>query len=269
MALAGHFGALEHSFCANSVASPPPQMSSRGGFTLIEIAIVLTVIGILLSGGLFAVTPIVQQAAVTETKAKMDVVRTALLTYVIARGCLPCPAAGNLASGAANAGEALNDAGFPYTGCSATGCDLISGAVPWRNMGLAEAEVTDAYGNRFTYAVDSDLTRLSTSMTRVAGSYPDGDLVVTDLGPARSDFAYVLVSHGRDGSLANAAETGVARADKHGSANQLENADGDVDFVSVPVNSIDGPNYFDDIVRYETPPILIQACGAGSCGNPS
>ena len=107
-----------------------------GGFSLIEIAIVLVVIGLLLSGGLLAISPVVQQSKVNETKAKMARIDAAIQTYVIANGCLPCPADGSLNSNnTANAG--LPDKSGPTAAiCNATACTagiVTRGVTPWRD----------------------------------------------------------------------------------------------------------------------------------------
>ena len=60
------------------------------GFTLIEMSIVLVVIGLVLSGGIAAVTPIVQNTKVAETNQKLDRIEQALILHVIRNGCLPC-----------------------------------------------------------------------------------------------------------------------------------------------------------------------------------
>jgi hypothetical protein len=106
-------------------------------------------------------------------------------------------------------------------------------------------------------------------MVRNGSTYPAGALTVNDAaGTLTSVAAYVVVSHGPDGSLANAVESGTVRADQHGSANQNENSDNDATFVQIPTNTIAGANYFDDIVAFKTAPNMIQACGPGACGNP-
>ncbi len=109
-------------------------------------------------------------------------------------------------------------------------------------------------------------------MQRSVSTYPAGTLTVNDAsGALPSAAAYVLISHGPDGSLAYSSETGTVRADRHTSATQNENTttNNDTTYNLRPNNTVDGGNYFDDIVAYKTAPNIIQACGAGSCGNPN
>ncbi|MDX2225060.1 MAG: prepilin-type N-terminal cleavage/methylation domain-containing protein [Rhodospirillaceae bacterium] len=253
------------------------------GFTLIEIAIVLVVIGLLLSGGLLAISPVVQQSKVTETKAKIASVESALVAYAIANGCLPCPAQTNIALGAANAGVATDDA--PYTaGCANAAClgagtATVKGVVPWVNLGLSESDASDAFGNRLTYGVSLDLTQANDA-ERVGSTYPTGDFTVRETtggttvatAGAFSGAAYVVISHGPDGALAiNSA--GNQKPDQHGQGAgdpQFDNAAvGNNLAWHGPQNTVTGVDYFDDIVVYRSASSLIQACGSGSCGNPS
>jgi prepilin-type N-terminal cleavage/methylation domain-containing protein len=244
---------------------------AAAGFSLIEIAIVLVVIGLLLSGGLLAISPVVQQSKVNETKAKMARIEAAIQTYVIANGCLPCPALGTRPSTTDPLAGAAQVGGTGNTAVCAGACNLVAGVTPWRNLGLSEADATDAFGNRITFASVSGLCDSTTDMIRSGSTYPAGaNLVVNDAaGAITSAAAYVLISHGPDGSDAFSAETGVVKADRNNSATQDANTDAASPFNMLPNNTIDGANYFDDIVTFKTTPNIIQACGAGSCGNPS
>ncbi len=248
-------------------------LERKRGFTLIEIAIVLVVIGLLLSGGLLAVAPVLQSSRVTETNSKLDLIEDALLLYALRNSCLPCPATGNLASTNANAGLAVDDTQGAYqVACATDACtNLAQGVVPWRNLGLSEADATDGFGYRISYAVTSNLAQ-APNMERVGTVYPQGTLVVNNRQAvdltAVEQAAYVLLSHGPDGSLGFATTSGVQKIDPNGSANQLDNSNG-TPFVQDELFGITGANYFDDIVRWRTGPIIVQLCGVGRCGNPS
>lgn len=110
------------------------------GFTLIEISIVLVVIGLLLSGGLLGIAPVLQSSRVTETNSKLDLIEDALILYALRNSCLPCPATGNLLSSNANIGLAVDDTQGAYqTACATDTCtNNAQGIVPWRNLGLSD-----------------------------------------------------------------------------------------------------------------------------------
>ncbi len=119
------------------------HLQRHRGFTLIEIAIVLVVIGLLLSGGLLAVGPVIQRAQITETQDKLDRIEDAIVLYVLQSDnqCLPCPGDGALATGSGNDGLSEDDGTptFYGNGCSPNGgCRAAGGdnVVPWRTLGV-------------------------------------------------------------------------------------------------------------------------------------
>lgn len=244
--------------------------ASTKAFTLVEMAIVLVIIGLILSGGLLAVTPVLQNSRVSETRASLELIEKALTVYIIQNACLPCPATGNLSSENANAGRAVDDAAYA-TGCADAACNAASGIVPWVNLGLSESDVTDAFGNRISYGVTVALTTANSMERTPPSTYPAGTLIVntTQAVQITNAAAYVLISHGQDGEGAFSSTTGVARASPAGSADQTENTDADTTFVQDQLNSTSGANHFDDIVRWRTAPMAIQLCGNNACGNPA
>ena len=247
------------------------------GFTLVEMAIVLVVIGLVLSGGLLAVAPILQSSKVSDSKAKLDRIEQALVLHVIRFGCLPCPATAGADSSvpANNAGQALGAAVYT-SGCSAAVCGNAQGIVPWVNLGLSEADITDGFGYRIDYAITSAAAspgnlQATTGMQRTPPStYPAGSLVVNNTGGTQisATAAYVLISHGPDHSLGFVAGIGTQSVDPNGSANQTANSDGSP-FVQDDLNGKSGGSHFDDIVRWRTAPMIVQLCGSNACGNPA
>lgn len=245
-----------------------------GGFTLIEIAIVLVVVGLILSGGLMAVKPVLQNARTSETNSKLDRIEDAILVYAIRNNCLPCPATAALATGAANAGASLPQP--LVSNCSSAACTNARGVVPWVTLGISESDATDAWGSRISYAITTGLETLG-NMDRSGTDYtPLGTLSVTNLGLVANAVtdaaAYVLVSHGADKASGYAMSSGVLQNDPHGSAatdaqgrNRVTSA---VNFVQDEARTVPGVGYYDDIVRWRSKPIIVQSCGSASCGNP-
>ncbi|MGD9788311.1 MAG: type II secretion system protein [Sulfuricellaceae bacterium] len=117
----------------------PPHAAA--GFSLLEMAVVLVIIGLLLAGTLLPMSAQVDNRRTQETQQQIDEITQALVGFAVANGRLPCPADPTKATGAANAGTEDLGAGT---------CNRTSGAVPWATLGVAE---TDAWGRRFTYAV--------------------------------------------------------------------------------------------------------------------
>lgn len=246
------------------------------GFTLIEMAIVLVVVGLILSGGILAVGPILENTKTTETRARLELIEKAILIYTIQNGCLPCPANG--AAGTA-AGPAL-----PATCGACTVATLADRVVPWTTLGLSRNDATDGWGNLISYVVDPDLTLTATSMVRTTSAtdpYPNDDpgegLYVVDADDGTeltSRAGYILISHGRDGFGARTTNGTAYAAAPAGNTSQLGNAAKACTLAGTPCYQgdridLNGNTMFDDIVLWRTPALIIQQCGDNACGNPA
>ena len=136
--------------------STNPSSSSRG-FTLIEMAIVLLILGVVL-GMVLNVTSGMRDAQNRQlVQTKLTSLDTALANFVAQNKRLPCPANGTIASGAANAGI---ESPFPATGV----CNPVAqtyGVIPWVTLGLTEDDATDPWFGRMTYRVDPALSQIA------------------------------------------------------------------------------------------------------------
>ncbi len=261
------------------------NMSQRG-FTLIEMAMVMIVVGLMVGGGLFALAPVIDKARVNQTNATLDQVESALELFVIRNQRLPCPADG----------AQINTSGtYGVENCGlATEANAV---IPWKTMGLDESYSIDGWGTRLSYwpsgtlGIGSSLTA-APDMERTGGTnYPSGTyLTVTDVvskqtvtsttsGADRA--AYVLVSHGKS-QLYGWSKTGkqvlpdnsLNLTNKQCNNNPAGCALGTgTSFASGgPIGpyppQTNTPTYFDDLVRWRSPAMMIQLCGTGSCGNP-
>jgi type II secretory pathway pseudopilin PulG len=143
--------------------APERRPTPSAGFTLVEIAVVIVVLGFLLAMIAGIATALVGQQRREATRQRMAGVETALALFVSQNQRLPCPANGQLAGTNANAGLEESVAGTPLT-CNVAGVagSQQHGVVPWRALGLAEQDVTDGWGNRLTYRVDADFVTVAT-----------------------------------------------------------------------------------------------------------
>lgn len=258
------------------------------GFTLIECALVVTVLGLTTLGTLHVVQIAKDARGGEATSHNLDRAQAALQLYVMRHACLPCPADGKLPSTDPNAGSAMDDTGSPVATCS-TSCLRADGVLPWRVLGLSEADASDAWGTRLRYAVSGPTAQSCVAGARAPGPlsgagsmardrhcFPVGALTVyrTDGGPTpeQTQAAYVVLSHGPDRSMGYAATTGSKRGDRYAQAGSGQgqdiNAHSPDAFAYGPLNAQDGPDHFDDMVRFTMAPIIITRCGAKTCGNP-
>ncbi len=129
----------------------PIELSRAGararGFSLVEMALVLLIVGLLAAVFLPATNTFLESNRRKETRAKLEALEQAMVRFVIVNRRLPCPADGALAPGNANQGLELGAAGVcnPAT--------QINGVVPWRSLGLAQSDAMDAWSTMVTYRV--------------------------------------------------------------------------------------------------------------------
>lgn len=208
------------------------------GFTLVELAVVVTIFALLLSILVIPLSTQMDQQRIGETERHLGAIREALVGFAIANGRLPCPANGALASGAAGAGTENK----PGASCAAA-----EGVLPWITLGVPE---TDAWGVRFTYRVamafadDAPVGMQATFLITDAGNITatDGATNIATTLPA------IVVSHGKNG-LGGFRSDGTQIAGAAG--DELENADNDATFVS----RLHAPN-FDDLATWLSPNVL-------------
>ena len=116
------------------------------GFTLVEMAIVLMIVGLLLGGMLVPLSAQMEQRNVTDTRKQLDEIQQALIGYAIINGRLPCPA-----SATSNGSES------PVGGGDCVSPNFYNGFVPAATLGLSGTDssgfVVDSWGNRIHYAV--------------------------------------------------------------------------------------------------------------------
>jgi prepilin-type N-terminal cleavage/methylation domain-containing protein len=241
------------------------------GFTMIELAIVLAVIGLLMGSGLLAIAPILENAKRKATNERLSRIEDALVLFAIRNSRLPCAADGSLASTNANYGLAQ-----PTT-ATAT-CTITTGTavIPWRTLGLEENLSVDGWNNRFSYQVTNGGTTLTNTntMLRSGSTYPTGALQVNNIAGSEvtkstDRAAYVLISHGKHaiGAYRGGPSPTLLSGPGTASAGETANNDGASPFVQDNIVETSA-TVFDDIVRWRTAAYIISACGSGSCGNP-
>ena len=120
------------------------QFTAQSGFSLVEMAVVLMILGLLLGGVLAAVGDSTNSIRISNTQAELKQIEEALYGYAQANGYLPCPATES-SGGYAN----------PPTG---NNCTRDHGFVPVATLGLngsvnADGLLLDAWQNPYRYSV--------------------------------------------------------------------------------------------------------------------
>lgn len=138
---------------------------SFGGFTILELAVVILIIGILTAGTLAIVKPLLIQAQYRATDANINRVIDVISAYAQRNHRIPCPANPD---GAAAAQPFGAEVGSGVDGDRVGDCDnpaggeRVEGIVPFRTLGLSLDDVQDGYGRFLTYAVSPAFARDTT-----------------------------------------------------------------------------------------------------------
>lgn len=118
------------------------HFSCHGGFTLIEIAVALLILGLLF--GMVSV-PLLAQRDMEQrrtTQRALDEALAALSGHAVTRGYLPCPAQST--TGGVEDRPADN-----------AQCNTQQGLLPWATLGLPPSASQDGWGHLLGYAVSS------------------------------------------------------------------------------------------------------------------
>lgn len=170
----------------NTVRSPlmtkKIDMKNSRGFTLLEMAIVVVILGIGVTAFAYTYDIYLKQQRVEKTKTAVETVSRALSAYYSYNGHYPCPSSPKLVRGNPDYGYEAADKcatqAINIGNCGADGTCIEEsvaeidrpgtvfdhvrfrvriGAVPFRVLNLDDSDVIDGYGNRITYAVTEHL----------------------------------------------------------------------------------------------------------------
>lgn len=217
---------------------------SRRGFTLVEMAIVMLVIGLLLGGLLAPLTAQIDQQRTNETQKSLAEIKEALIGFAVVNGRLPCPAIS------------------PASGAEMPTCPPASrdGYIPWATLGVPKL---DAWGHIFRYSVTPNYASSVLALSTL------GDITIRTrdatgtLVTLSSGIPVVILSHGKNG-YGSTDDRGVALPPVPVATNPDENtnATSATAFVSgtptpIGYDPLKGGE-FDDIVVWVSPNILFS-----------
>lgn len=236
---------------------------SQAGFSLIELAVVLVIIGILISGFIGTLGSRIDTTRQIETNETLENIKISLYGFAMAKlnpvGVvrLPCPDIDN---------DGLED----FNPLNLAQCAVLTmhGNLPWVTLGIERGDawsstysywVADEYSNTAGFALATDAS--GTGQIRTAA--PAGTVI-------SNNVAAVIFSHGKNqfGSIGldDVARIAVPAAGAQ-YADERENTDTDavapVLFVKRPVTGDDAPIIYDDILiwisEYELKGRMAQA----------
>lgn len=142
----------------------------NGGFTLVEMAIVLVIVGLLVSAFLAPLSAQRDLKDYNDTKLRLEQIREALYGYAIINGSLPCPTT------TANPADPINY-GHEDPVCPLTNA---AGVLPWKDLGVKEIDswgiqrniLADPWIGYWIYRVDPNFANTFSLITKTEASNP-------------------------------------------------------------------------------------------------
>ncbi len=255
---------------------------SEGGFSLIELAIGVVIIGVLLAGALQSYRIWREQQQTKTTAEHVNKVSYAIQAFIAANGYFPCPASltaprNNDAYGTetdcsdvtqAPVGPGLSADGVgaglsgrfvtadgdadPLTPDTTFNPRVRIGGVPFRTLNIPERLQYDAYGSRIVYAVTEFLANSNGRIQPGVGGINVVDRNANPVLDIPDSVNFIVVAPGRNllGGYNMQGAQGTACA---GATVDVENCTIDATFVVDQKVDLVGANYFDDVVTYNTP----------------
>lgn len=234
---------------------------SQSGFSLIELAVVLVIVGIFISGFIGSLGSRIDSTRQIETKDTLERIKVSLYGYAMSRVNplavvrLPCP-------------DIDNDGVEDFNPADLTKCAVLTtyGSLPWQTLGI---ERGDAWSSTYSYWVADEYSNTA-GFTLATDASGTGQIRTATAGNVISNnVAAVIFSHGKNqlGSIGldDIARNPVPVDARY--ADERENTDIDaaapVLFINRSVTGDDAPVVYDDILiwlsEYEIKGRMTQA----------
>jgi prepilin-type N-terminal cleavage/methylation domain-containing protein len=156
------------------------------GFTLAEMAVVVMLMGIMLTMGIGMMRAQMDKTAQEVTQKKQQVIKDALITYLRTNWHLPCP----------DNNFTAPDGEENRSGDTTTACSAAFGIVPYRTLGLQREVALDGWNQFFSYHVTANWRRKGIFSP---GAPANLTVMSAPATPITSNAVALIISHGKNG----------------------------------------------------------------------
>ena len=236
-------------------------------FSLIELSIVLLIISILASSALSISTNSIINNKIKVTNDRINQIYKAIGNFLVINGRIPCPA--SLIKNKINdpnygkeVGAGINCIGSGVYQ-SSNNANLVIGAIPVKELGLATEMGEDGFESKFTYMIDKNFANKS----NFGISEHEGIITIIEkMGGTNqistSDAILAIISHGSNKLGAFSSKTGeqnIRSTDIDEMENDIGLISGETsNFNNLVISTSNNSDFFDDILFYKTRNQLVQ-----------
>jgi prepilin-type N-terminal cleavage/methylation domain-containing protein len=197
--------------------------NKQQAFTLVEVAIVLVIVGLLLAGGINLMSASSDSVRYKESQNNLNDVKETLQSLYLTKRFLPCPDTNNPPDGFGNyadgTGVGAASANFATgTGTTTSACASPRGWLPFNDLGIGGNG--DTWGERIKYVVSGEFTAAASNTFCSDYNAPShgrnvaaNQITVQDLQATPATLgdwaAFALVSTGKNGRQTNSLMTGA------------------------------------------------------------
>lgn len=211
------------------------------GFTLVEMAVVLVIVGLMLGGLLIPLSAQMDQSRVSEARKDLSEIKEALIGYAIINGHLPCP-------------DTDGD-GIENSCGTTTSAGSSQGNLPWATLGV---QGTDPWGRHYQYRVNDAFGAAGTPFSLSTTGTTTGILRIcsdkTCAATLANNVPAVIYSSGKNGAVQP-----PVGADELENTTDSTSTKFDRSFVSHEFSAATATyGEFDDIVTWIAPSILMS-----------